>query len=369
MKGRRHAVSLKSLLACVVLVGALQYTWMASVLRRHSSDNHQRGEDSDRIIPENRHRLGPIFYNVFIPENDTRKQENAIRIIKEQMQQRMWSEPSFQSPVWYTLIGSANMTDRDCQPNCQKISHVRQGDEVNTLQALWEYCQDHPEQLVTYIHDKGSFHNTEHNENTRRTATKSAFDCRIEMAQRPDMSEYNVCSGTMIILPQYLCKSNMWSAKCSYVRHLISPKNYATAMAQMYSETLLHPTLGPSQYACLRPIHIQDNHLGLGRFAFERWIWSHPDVVPADVIPMRKINFTEFPPRWKPFLSRALKGSPKRMHLHRGFGESSFARLEGRLFEWRYLYHKEPTNSSWIWDYYKGYESGTPAFKFLHCSG
>jgi hypothetical protein len=367
MKRQRQAISLKYLLACILLVGVLQYAWVYSLLHNSISTSSQREENSDQglILQKNSNRLGPIFYNIFIPENDTAKQENALRIVKEQMQQRMLSEPSLQSPVWYTLVGSANMTG--CQPNCREISRVSQGDEVNTLQALWEYCQDHPEQLVTYLHDKGSFHFTEHNEHTRRAATKSALDCRIEMAKRSDMSTYNVCAGTMIILPQYLCKANMWSAKCSYVRNLISPKDYATSMQRMYNETLLHASLGPTRYSCLRPIHLKNNHLGLGRFAYERWVWSHPDVVPADVIPMRKINFTEFPPVWKPALSRALKGSPRRMSLHKGFGESSFARLEGRLFEWSYLYRKEPGNSSWIWDYYEGYETGTPSFKARYC--
>jgi hypothetical protein len=52
---------------------------------------------------------------------------------------------------------------------------------------------------------------------------------------------------------------------------------------------------------------------------------------------------------------------------NRDFGTSSFARLEGRLLEWDYLYHKKPDNSSWIWDYYKGDETGSPAFKIRYC--
>ena len=138
-------------------------------------------------------------------------------------------------------------------------------------------------------------------------------------------------------------------------------------MQQMYNNTLLHPVLGSTKYACLRPIHWNDNHLGLGRYAYERWVWSHPDLVPADIIPMMRINFTKFPQDWKPRLGRSLKGSPKRMALDKGFGRSSFARLEGRLLEWEQLYHKKPSNSSWIWDYYKGFETGEPAFKVMYC--
>jgi len=343
------------------------FLWISSVIQKISLDSNEphvpQRVDEGGISGENSHNLGPIFYNVYLPSESLDQQQNALRIVTEQMQQRQWSDPSFQSPVWYTLIGSGNMTDNTCAPNCRRIAHISVGDEVNTLQALWEYCQDHPDKLISYIHDKGSFHATEHNEKTRRTATKGALDCRTEMLKRPGLSEFNVCAGTMMILPQYLCQANMWTAKCSYIRDLHRPTEYATALQKFYDEVLSN-----EKHSCLQPVSLNANHLGLGRYAYERWVWSHPNIVPANVIPMRKVNFTEFPPTWKPSLSRSLKGSPKRMALDRGMGESSFARLEGRLLEWEYLYHRKPANDSWIWDYYRGYETGTPAFKFKYCT-
>jgi hypothetical protein len=368
-----QASRLKACLFVGIIIGALQYfsklREIASLASNEGELSIPFSEDSFRqkgvLQAVSRDTLGPIFYNVFIPHNDTEKQENSLRIVREQMQQRAWSDPS--SPVWYTLVGSPKLIFDFCRPNCHQREYLKNGDEVNTLQALYEYCRNHPKELVTYIHDKGSFHHTQHNEQTRRTATKAALECRTEMSKLHDLSPYNVCTGTLIILPQYLSKANMWSAKCSYVRNLVPPKDYGSAMERMYNETLYHPQLGPAKYACLRPIHFSDNHLGLGRYAYERWVWSHPDLIPADVIPYRKINFTSFPPAWKPSLARSLKGSPRRMHLHKGFGDSSFARLEGRLLEWDFLYHKQPENSSWIWSYYKGYETGSPAFKIRYC--
>ena len=343
------------------------FLWISSVIETISLDSKepyvpQRVSEGD-ITRENSHNLGPIFYNVYLPGESFDQQQNALRIVTEQMKQRQWSDPSMQSPVWYILIGSGNMTDSACAPNCRRIAHVAVGDEVNTLQALWEYCQDHPDKLISYLHDKGSFHATENNEKSRRTATKSALDCRTEMLKRPGLSDYNVCAGTMIILPQYLCQANMWTAKCSYIRDLYRPTEYATALQKFYDDVLSN-----EEHSCLQPISLNANHLGLGRYAYERWVWSHPNIVPADVIPMRKVNFSEFPPTWTPSLSRSLKGSPKRMALDRGMGESSFARLEGRLLEWEYLYHRKPANDSWIWDYYRGYETGTPAFKIKYCT-
>lgn len=46
---------------------------------------------------------------------------------------------------------------------------------------------------------------------------------------------------------------------------------------------------------------------------------------------------------------------------------TAFARLEGRLFEWDYLYGKSPPENSWIWKYYKDYETGTEDF-FRECN-
>ena len=99
--------------------------------------------------------MGPIFYNVFIPDDDAEKQENAIRIIKEQMQQRSWADPS--SPIKYTLIGSSDFKDDLCQP-CERDNYLKQEDEVATLQALYEYCksQGTPECLCVQ-HKQASF--------------------------------------------------------------------------------------------------------------------------------------------------------------------------------------------------------------------
>eukprot|EP00980_Cylindrotheca_fusiformis_P024390 scaffold11816_cov75-Cylindrotheca_fusiformis.AAC.1 len=42
--------------------------------------------------------------------------------------------------------------------------------------------------------------------------------------------------------------------------------------------------------------------------------------------------------------------------------KTSFDRLEGRLFEWNYLYNQRPANTSWVWTWYSkdgGYDKGT----------
>ena len=318
-------------------------------------------------------RLGPIFYNVYIPNDGNQKTlDHATSVTQEQMMQRNWSSTDIggdTSLLLYTLIGYPNVTNDFCQPNCFQRQYLPNGDEVDTLQALYEHCQQNPRDIVTYIHDKGSYHNNPHNTKTRRMATKAAFDCRKALLLDDQLAtQFNVCAGHFLVLPQYLATANMWTAKCSYVRFLLPPKQYEVTMQRMYNETIFHPQKGKTEYACLRPLSLEPNHLGLGRYAYERWVWSHPDVEPAEIVPYGKtFDFSKFPQEWSPVLGRAAKAGPKWFGMGGGKFISSFARLEGRLFEWEYLYHQKPSNSSWIWRYYQGFETGSAEFKAHHC--
>ena len=99
----------------------------------------------------------------------------ALEIIKEQFDQRNRSDP--EAPIQYTLIGSESVDasiQSFCQPNCTKRDFLEEGNEIDTLQALWEYCQDRPREIVTYIHDKGSFHPSGANRGARQVGTKAA---------------------------------------------------------------------------------------------------------------------------------------------------------------------------------------------------
>lgn len=364
------AVNIASLSTRVERLEELEFSSPSAVLRQYRKDR--------KSLDSTLHGLqkGPIFYNLYIPnDGDTEKVQNALRIVQEQMQQRSWSDP--ESEVLYTLIGYSKGINGDfCQPHCQQRNYLPSGDEVDTLQALYEYCiaPGHSKKLVTYLHDKGSFHNSPHNEKMRRMATKAALDCRNLLVKnhKGDDDDYNVCTGHFMILPQYLASANMWTAKCSYVQHLLPPRDYEPAMRNMYQSTLQHPVLGETKYACLNPrtssTAENENHLGVGRYAYERWIWSHPHVQPAEVVPPGSWNFSRYPQTWKPRLQKGPTTLPKRVGFDRGLGGTSFSRLEGRLFEWDYLYpHQRPSNSSWVWDFYRGYETGVAMHKLAYC--
>jgi hypothetical protein len=150
---------------------------------------------------------GPVFFNIFVSANLS----NVRRILKEQFIQRNLTSPN--ATIEYTLIGDDFLDEeiqQVCQPNCQQRKHIKSGDEVETLQALWEYCRQlrGPQQedvLVTYLHNKGSFHPTASNEKSRRMGTKAALDCRLLMAASP--RQCTICTSAFHVFPQYLGSS------------------------------------------------------------------------------------------------------------------------------------------------------------------
>lgn len=115
-----------------------------------------------------------------------------------------------------------------------------------------------------------------------------------------------LCQQIMFSIPLTLlfCQGNFWSASCDYVRKLIPPNEFAQAQDAMYEELLQKQNkqmndsdsddvYGQQRPQQLPPILLRNDSfwvprpasLGLGRFANEVWIGSHPDVIPCDVSP------------------------------------------------------------------------------------
>ena len=301
---------------------------------------------------------GPIFYNLFVPDGGA---GDTKRIVKEQLFQRDLTCPN--STIHYTLIGDKSMetyVSSECS-RCHMREHMETGNEDHTLQALWDYCRENSgDTIVTYIHDKGSFHASRTNEKARRMATKAAMECRSMIP-----SNCNICMAAFHPFPQYLASANMWTARCSYINGLYPPQNYSAKIQEMYDTTLNHSILQYSPaYVCLRPYEAAANFWGIGRYALERWALSHPFVKPCEVLPFgeREVSFTDFPQTWLAKIRRAPYGSAKKAGIETGPYKSTFARLKGRLFEWQYIYNETPPTHSWIWKFYKGYEDGAPVF-------
>lgn len=316
---------------------------------------------------------GPIFYNLFAPREN---RKDVQRMVREQILQRNWTLPN--ATIYYTLIGDPTLeayVTSQCSNNCHMREYMDQGDEEHTLQALWDYCQkdapsnDDEDVWVTYIHDKGSYHASRSNEKARRMATKAAMECQTSMTATTSSTttnfKCNVCMAAFHAFPQYLASANMWAASCSYIRGLYPPRDYANKLQEMYDTTLNHSVLQYSaDYVCLKPYERAANFWGLGRYALERWVLSHPFVKPCEVLPMgeREVSYTDFPQEWQAKLRKAPTSSAKKSGIEQGPYKSTFARLKGRLFEWDYMYQLAPPPHSWIWKFYKGYEDGAPVF-------
>ena len=345
---------------------------------------------------------GPIFYNAYVPIGEN-KTNNAIKIIKEQLNER--SKTSYGSSIIYTLIGNKHVDpiiQQECQPNCTQRAYLPSGDEVDTLQGLWEHCQDHPTDIVTYIHDKGSFHPSGSNSAARRVGTKAALTCRgllldhhlpqIETDENEtddsgeegvnstktenqsnnknkENNQCNICSYRFYAFPVFHARANMWSATCSYIQNLIPPKDYELSVRTMYEETVNHTVLGPTKYGCLQPPDDSRRFLGLERYAMERWAFNHPDVQACDSVSKFEVRKRKQKKKSAANFKPSLTHAPQRRAVTSGIRaiRTSWERLAGRLFEWNYLYNKSPSKTSWVWKYYKGHEVGTKEY-LANCS-
>lgn len=250
-------------------------------------------------------------------------------------------------PLFYTMIGH-NYSERFCPEDmsCTFLNYYDRAFEEVTLQKLYEYCVDHPHDRVYYLHNKGSYTALKYNEHDRRDFTNYTFGRGDQLLSNKTL-HCNVASKLWQAWPHWLAPGNFWEAKCSYVRKLIPPMEYNEARVQMFRR-LLQPSSPEEKtsLACLRTffgnatdifdLSEENLHLvGMGRYNFELWIYSHPNVVPCDDPNTIQGTVLESNWAWYPFA------------YHEWY------RMHGRLFEFHQLYHKLPPKSSFFWNYYR----------------
>jgi hypothetical protein len=192
-----------------------------TISNQTTSDVHELSHSQSMA---KRLQLGPIFYNLFFPSypNDANGTEVAVvrvrSIMNEQFEQLQEIVPN--STILITLLGWTDNTklpflheeiQRKCGSNCQIRESLPEGTEAHTLNAMRNYCKeemaaarqskDATDTLVTYIHDKGSFHPTESNEHARWHGTKGALECRGQM--QADPARCTACTSKFNVIPQY----------------------------------------------------------------------------------------------------------------------------------------------------------------------
>jgi hypothetical protein len=322
-----------------------------------------------------------IFYNIFVPNDDKNKQ-NALSIVQQQLSKKRSTPLIAQAPVYYTLIGNPNATEdiqRICavkndnnhghnnnhnNGKCHQLRNVEQGDEGLTLQSLWEYCQtqNHTDHLVTYIHDKGSFHPSEPNDKLRIMLTKAVFSNECQTIN--NNNKCNICAARFSAIPHYHMAGNMWTAKCRYVKHLIAPDRFASRMDDLVDYVLSHAndtdTNTTTSIPQPTPFQIRLQFpLGLKRFSHEHWLGSHPSLQPCDVYPNPNYQngYTNLPhpvyDKWKPRLQAAPWRSPQVGSTTTSFAKGDWFCGRARLVEFAFLYdNMRPPPDSFVWEYY-----------------
>ena len=365
--GKQNAQLKRSINTLICFLQVAFITWMACSWILYYCFFHKDGNKKvfgilQRFFPRDE-TTNAIFFNVFIPTGELRN--HAISITRSQMSDIRRSSLAH-SEIFCNLFGDVTADVPMCasMDNCQIMKKLQEGNEITTLSDLYNYCLEHPESTVTYIHNKGSFTNTPENTALREIHMRAQVrtnTCR----QAVDAGTCNVCSARFSPLPHFHTSGNMWTAHCSYVKDLISPMDFERKMDEVIEALQLDPPLLKEMFPCTgQPLLfdcVEPPHIGLKRYCSEHWIHSHPYVVPCDVLPTKYKfvwNYNDIPnpkEKWIPdvfvgprfplsvFLNNYIPSTPK------------WFALKGRIFEWQNLYKALPPKDSWVWYYYGRY--------------
>lgn len=260
-----------------------------------------------------------IFFNTFSAENKT---QLAKDIIVSQLKE-INTQPLLNGvPLFYSRIGSLDWDwpESECQgddpvnPNsssrvCTQITSTPTGDESLTLQSLFEYCTNHHNSTVVYLHSKGSF-NPSWQQNTLRQVLMKAItsDECLNMNNDANHSLCNTCSTRFLYFPFPVYTGNMWVAKCSYVSMLVPPNQFEFRKTELIKSIRNHTKEMSvrkgwfmtnldnfTSYKFPKRFSFWEDRvswIGTGRYASEHWIGSHPDLKPCEVFP----SAAGFPP-------------------------------------------------------------------------
>jgi hypothetical protein len=175
---------------------------------------------------------------------------------------------------------------------CIHLAHYHAADEIITLTKLHEYCHEHPEHLVIYLHNKGSLHpGNKGQDRWRRTMTAAATSqlcldppesASSTTTNTNEKHQCNACGMLFQPLPANHFPGNMWAAQCSYITKLLSLSDYQARrpVVDEWIRTQMDAGIF-SQTGGLFPM--ESHYTGKKRYIAEHWLGSHPDLRPCDV--------------------------------------------------------------------------------------
>jgi hypothetical protein len=293
-----------------------------------------------------------IFYNVYIQPNVTNERQGRIfHFLKDQIKQIENSTYGHQPTVYYNIIG-LNYTGRLCykQMDCRQIQHYTVGNEKDTPQDLFDFCTDRPDMTVTYLHNLGSVNMNPRNHVSRRIATQAALS---DACRSISSSQCTSCSLNVQLQPSIHTSGNMWTAKCSYVRDLLSPNVFIARRDAMFRRILT--SKDRFNFVCLDWLYNKSNNamklLSLGPTrAVQTWLFQHPDALPCSVLGNLSLAEVSDGRTWTPTLTMPPEiTSPVRWHREMRL---SWYKKQGRLYELNYFYRKSPSETNPFWKQY-----------------
>ncbi|KAL7579064.1 hypothetical protein ACA910_019102 [Epithemia clementina (nom. ined.)] len=303
----------------------------------------------------------PIFYNIFVPAPPLKKLR-ALQIVQEQLELvNASSPPGHMIALYYNTLSGTDgdqSTTRNNTPDdvlvqqvvqeacrkfqwstCQHLAHFPQGgSESITLTSLHTYCQSpNASSRVTYLHNKGSFHDNKEQTKWRQSLTIAALHPYCLNPPMPKsfnesektMNTCNVCALNFEPSWTQFFPGNMWTARCDYIQKLVSPNgtssnnyNKKERLVNNANASGLAPgSPSPSFFSFVSYDYVQrrrdmgqwarasqpprftlynfthylypkrvkkTDYWGEERYGEEHWIGSHPDLVPCE---MSSLNY------------------------------------------------------------------------------
>lgn len=321
-----------------------------------------------------------VFYNLFIPQESAGSQY-AVSVLTEQLQQVADALSALEqnngmlkrAVLYYNLIGKAMRPERmtefclQLHPRliCQMIGYYQQASESVTLQNIYDYCSDDDDDIrVTYIHSKGSYHHTDVNRNWRRELTNAVLH---PQCLAPPNESCNVCGTSFFTRFAFMFPGNMWTAKCSYVKKLLPPKDGGEYDVKKKESVMKF--LKMRLYGVFDTTLLEDrvDYFGLGRYRLEHWIGSHPSIMPCE---MHRTNITlgymvgggvnaTYDYEWgmgprREWVVPEIERAQEHLRNDDGAAFREYYFLAGNLLKWFTLYGSDgvPKQHSWVWEFF-----------------
>lgn len=285
-----------------------------------------------------------VFYNVWLSPDDSEKADLGKKIIEEQIEQVAKSGLANRTHVTLNIVTIGAPVDESfltdiCGKNhlyCIHVKHYEKGFEMVTQQHLLEYCQveENQSHTVSYIHTKGSFHSSAWQDKLRRKSMEPVLS--DECLSLLDGDTCNSCGGAFRIYWGPFYFANFWSAKCEYVKHLVSPNEIETKMQEAFDSKPKGMTI--NKYTKQIPAS-----MGKNRFAAEIFIGTHPRLVPCEPSGIIQPG----PPQY-----RSTQREEPGAAFTPDMAVTGWYYLPGLLWRYYKLYDEMPPPESWVWSFY-----------------